>query len=77
MMRGDARLLTAQQTSARHGENTASSTVAQSWERVSMLQFLHGLNTPQRIQYLNLNPRVYCYHSVHLLLSLSLHISFK
>jgi hypothetical protein len=31
-----------------HGtENTASSTIVQSRERVSMLQFLYGINTPQ------------------------------
>jgi hypothetical protein len=46
-MQRDERLVTARLCSARHGENTASSTVAQSRERVSMLQFLHGVNTPQ------------------------------
>jgi hypothetical protein len=37
----------ARRWTTRHGENTASSTVA--WERVSMLQFLHGVKTPQYI----------------------------
>jgi hypothetical protein len=38
--------------SARHGENTASSIVANSRVRVSMLQFLHGVNKPQYISML-------------------------
>jgi hypothetical protein len=46
VMRGDARLVTVRQSPARHGENTASSTAAQSRERASMSQFLHGVNTP-------------------------------
>jgi hypothetical protein len=44
-MRGDSSRL----GSARHGENTSSSTVVCSRERVSMLQLLHGVNTPHYI----------------------------
>jgi hypothetical protein len=49
--RGETRLVTARQSSAQHGENTASSTVTQSREGVSTLQFLHGVNTPQYCMY--------------------------
>jgi hypothetical protein len=50
--RGDARQRATRQglaepSPARHGENTVWSTAAQSRERASTSQFLHGLNTPQ------------------------------
>jgi hypothetical protein len=60
-MRGDTRLVTARLGSARHGENTASSTVAYSRERVSMLQFFHGVNTPQ---YIHMYISMYVFYSV-------------
>jgi hypothetical protein len=45
--RGDARLGTTPHGTA--GFGSASSTVALSWERVSTLQFLHGVSTPHYV----------------------------
>jgi hypothetical protein len=52
----------ARRCATRLGENTVLSTVAQSQERVSMLQFLHGINTPQYFQKHgeNVNSASYC-----------------
>jgi hypothetical protein len=60
---GEARLGTTRQSSARHGENTASSTVAKSRETVSRLQFLQSVNTPQ---YIYILIHIYVYVGVNL-----------